>query len=43
MGQPLGPGALGRPRGMGWRVRLERGLGKKKKIREVNSAPISLS
>ena len=44
MGQPLGPGALGRPRGIGWRGRLERGLGKKKKkIREVNSAPISLS
>ena len=27
MRQVLGPGALGRPRGMGWRVRWEGGLG----------------
>ena len=35
----LGPGVLGRPRGIGWRGRWERGLGwgthvKKKKERE---------
>ena len=27
MRQVLGPGALGRPRGIGWRERLEQGSG----------------
>ena len=33
MRQALGPGALGRPRGIGWRGRWEGGSGKKKKLR----------
>ena len=44
MRQVLGPGALGRPRGIGWRGRWEGGLGwgikkkKKKKQEQKNKA-----